>query len=1088
VLRLAVRAILISSLALTLLPADAHAQRYAYLVQDIHGGAAGGRRLLVFDATTGASVTEVQLTEGGLSWATSDSNSMAISPEGRRAYITFGSRILVVDLTNNTVLGQFSGVNIARYPVVSMDGQRLYVLNHVGAGVVEVKVLSTVTGATLATHPLAGDNTTSDLSLTPDESTAVVRTSTGIAVLTLATGAVRTLTLGTLIDVIVHPDNTRAFTLTSGGDLSEVSLSSMQVTRAGTVTAQFANFQMLSMSPEGAYLYVGQAGNTLFSGTVQEVEIGSLTVSRSLGGGAFVRASPTGLQLATIGNSTGTSFAALVSIQSTIGQSAISLGAYDRTTQTIRDFAIGPNLSCIMSPPAPASASFTSTGGTGTITVPAPTGCAWTATSNQSFVTITAGHGGHSAGTVSYTVAASALATSRSATITIAGRTVTITQDANPNTLSASPTSLRFAAHRNFSTIDYTLTPAQRVTVFATGTVTSWTASANQPWVAINNGTGSGAGQFTVGITESLMDTLTGTQTATITITAPGHTATVPVTLVIDAANGVSAHPFGQVDTPGQDATGVTGAFSLSGWVLDDVGVTMVKVYRDCLPSEINVHGCFSPGGLRGLRNVIELGDATIVPGARPDVEALYPTYPAANRAGWGFMILSNMLPNVAAGTPQGGVGQVTVHVLAFSDYPGVTRLGRAVLDETGTRITLANDTIAKPFGAIDTPAQGATVAGTLNNFGWALTPDPGTGVLIPTSGSTINVFIDGASIGTATYNLCRGTVGNPVPSGVLCDDDVSTIFRGNGARFRNLDAGRGPIGLRSINTTALANGLHTISWGVTDSANRSEGIGSRYFTVLSSSADVGRPALEGRQNRGVQNHAALLPSAIYARTGFDVLSAYAPLVPDASGVPQVRIPELGRVELQIPGVTSGAMLVNDELRPLPIGVGIDHERGIVSWIPGVGYLGTYRLQFGPTVVDVTVAPASTTDEPLRLHLDSPTHGLVLSERAVRVEGWALDPQAASGAGVGAVHVWGRRVVHGPTGAMVQGSEPVFLGVADINIPRPDVAAAHGERFPDAGFRLHASLPAGEWEVTAYVWVARTGRFEDARSVRVVTK
>jgi len=24
----------------------------------------------------------------------------------------------------------------------------------------------------------------------------------------------------------------------------------------------------------------------------------------------------------------------------------------------------------------------------------------------------------------------------------------------------------------------------------------------------------------------------------------------------------------------------------------------------------------------------------------------------------------------------------------------------------------------------------------------------------------------------------------------------------------------------------------------------------------------------------------------------------------------------------------------------------------------------------------------------------------------------------------------------------------------------------------------------GEWEITAYVWVTRTGRFEDARSIR----
>jgi hypothetical protein len=34
------------------------------------------------------------------------------------------------------------------------------------------------------------------------------------------------------------------------------------------------------------------------------------------------------------------------------------------------------------------------------------------------------------------------------------------------------------------------------------------------------------------------------------------------------------------------------------------------------------------------------------------------------------------------------------------------------------------------------------------------------------------------------------------------------------------------------LDTTTLANGLHTISWGVTDSAGHSQGIGSRFFRV----------------------------------------------------------------------------------------------------------------------------------------------------------------------------------------------------------------------------------------------------------------
>jgi len=253
--------------------------------------------------------------------------------------------------------------------------------------------------------------------------------------------------------------------------------------------------------------------------------------------------------------------------------------------------------------------------------------------------------------------------------------------------------------------------------------------------------------------------------------------------------------------------------------------------------------------------------------------------------------------------------------------------------------------------------------------------------------------------------------------------------------------------------------------------------------------AEVGRPELEGRPDRGVQDHAALRVAAapVFGRTGFDLMTAYTPLVANADGVPQARIPELGRVELQIPGVESGALVVNGESRALPIGVGIDRERGIVTWAPGPGYLGTYRLSFGAVVVDVTVAPASAVDEPVRMHVDSlrTSHSALRTTHAFHLEGWAFDPVAATGAGIGAVHVWATRR-GGGCGVRRAECGPVFFGIAEIHLARPDVAAAHGAQFPDAGFRFTGTLPAGEWDVTAYVWVTRTGRFEDARTTSVV--
>jgi len=666
--------------------------------------------------------------------------------------------------------------------------------------------------------------------------------------------------------------------------------------------------------------------------------------------------------------------------------------------------------------------------------------------------------------------------------------------------ITTSPRVLRFAATKNGAGASAftSRTGPQTVAVsFSSGSPT-WTLVADQPWVdlSLSAATRTGAASIIVDVANVGVGAATSlTATLTITTTAGSHTPqTIAVYLTVDHTNGAgTTTPFGQVDTPVQGAVGVQGAIGVTGWALDDVGVSSVLIYRNCLTFE-NQATCQQILG----RNVVFVGTAAFLADARPDVEAAFATYPHAHRAGWGFLILSNLLPNIPANVSSGGgVGTFTLYAVATDAEGRQKLLGRTVNDATPTTVTVANDTIAKPFGAIDTPGQGATVTGTLNNFGWVLTPDPGTSVLVPVTGSTINVFVDGAVVGQATYNLCRGSVGNPVPAGLLCDDDVSSIFRSAGS-FRNLDAARGPIGLRAINTSAMANGLHTIAWGVTDSAGRSEGIGSRYFNVLNSASDVapevGRPALEGRRDRGVQDHAALLPSEVYARTGFDLRTAFTPLEKDAVGVPQVRIPELGRVELQVPGIVDVVLLVNGDVRPAPIGLAIDTHRGVVTWAPGPGYLGTYRLSFvvqGPTgstvhgsLIEVTVAAASTVDEPVRMHLDrADQHGATFT-----LHGWALDPHAVTGSGIGAVHMWARRVVHSSTGSTVQGSEPVFLGTAALHIGRSDVAAAHGARFLQAGFSFQGALGDGEWEVTAYIWNTRTGRFEDARTVTITVK
>ncbi len=88
--------------------------------------------------------------------------------------------------------------------------------------------------------------------------------------------------------------------------------------------------------------------------------------------------------------------------------------------------------------PSPLDFSIAAAGATGrVVTVSAGGGCGWTATSNASWLTITAGASGSGGGSVTFSVAANT-GGGRSGTLTVAGQAVTITQAGNC-TLTASP-------------------------------------------------------------------------------------------------------------------------------------------------------------------------------------------------------------------------------------------------------------------------------------------------------------------------------------------------------------------------------------------------------------------------------------------------------------------------------------------------------------------------------------------------------------------------------------------------------------------------------------------------------------------------
>ncbi len=113
---------------------------------------------------------------------------------------------------------------------------------------------------------------------------------------------------------------------------------------------------------------------------------------------------------------------------------ALFIGACSNTPSTPSSPATPPPGGT--APSTPQTCSFTvsattltlgATGGISTINVTAGSGCAWTATSSASFITIASGANGSGNGSVALNVA-QAPGSNRSGTVTIAGQTVTVNQ------------------------------------------------------------------------------------------------------------------------------------------------------------------------------------------------------------------------------------------------------------------------------------------------------------------------------------------------------------------------------------------------------------------------------------------------------------------------------------------------------------------------------------------------------------------------------------------------------------------------------------------------------------------------------------
>ncbi len=134
------------------------------------------------------------------------------------------------------------------------------------------------------------------------------------------------------------------------------------------------------------------------------------------------------------------------------------------------------------------SRSFVAAGGNGDVAVSAAAGCSWNATANAPWLRITSGASGSGNGSVSYSVEATTSPTPRTGTMTIAGRTFTVTQNGNAAcSLVVSPTQATYARTGGTGTVNV-------ITDFGC----EWQAVSRASWISIASGpTGSGNGTVT---------------------------------------------------------------------------------------------------------------------------------------------------------------------------------------------------------------------------------------------------------------------------------------------------------------------------------------------------------------------------------------------------------------------------------------------------------------------------------------------------------------------------------------------------------------------------------------------------------------
>ncbi len=317
------------------------------------------------------------------------------------------------------------------------------------------------------------------------------------------------------------------------------------------------------------------------------------------------------------------------------------------------------------------------------------------------------------------------------------------------------------------------------------------------------------------------------------------------------------------------------------------------------------------------------------------------------------------------------------------------------------------------PHGSIDMPGSESAVAASFAIEGWALdaAATAGTGVdLVRVYEGTM---ASGALLGQATYGLTRTDVGTAYGDARFNASGYRMNVSGLGGGthtiyvYYHLVANDTWAGLGPVNVA-----LH-IPKGSLDTlaclqmpCNTSQPIQVAGW-ALDAGAASGTGVDEVKVYEGTMVSGAFLGSATYGLPRPDVGNAY--------GAPQFT--NTG-YSLKVTTLSAGVHTINVYAHYIATG----------DWL----LIGTRPVE--------TKGPFDGYGG-----IDTPLPGSAVT-REVRIEGWAINARAASGAGISTIYV-----------SMVEGHGEEFLGLATYGLPRPDVAAVYGEKFLNSGFSITVS-------------------------------